>query len=164
MFLKRKNKNIVRQLEFKSPLNGTAVPLSTVPDEAFASGMMGKGLAIEPTMGQLVAPFDATVAHVIKSKHAIMLEHESGLQFLLHIGINTVSLKGEGFVCHVATGDQVKEGQVLIDFDMNAIQTAGYSCITAIIVTNADEKLSSLETASGPVQAGKDIILTAVLL
>ncbi|GGH19135.1 PTS sugar transporter subunit IIA [Paenibacillus segetis] len=164
MFSKwRKKTEESKVIEIFSPVTGQSVSLTEVPDEAFAGGHMGKGVAIEPSIGKLVAPFEGTVAHVIKSNHALMLEHSSGLQFLFHIGVNTVSLKGEGFVSHVATGDKVKPGQLLIEFDIEKIQNAGFPVITPIIVTNADEVTSNIETIFGPVQAGSDVILKAVI-
>ncbi|MDQ0088625.1 PTS system glucose-specific IIA component [Paenibacillus anaericanus] len=164
MFSKWRKKSTESQVvDIYSPVTGNAVPLANVPDEAFAGGHMGKGVAIEPLVGQLIAPFDGTVAHVIKSNHAVMLEHASGLQFLFHIGINTVSLKGDGFTSHISTGDKVKAGQVLIEFDIEKIKGAGYPIITPIIVTNADEVTSSIELFNGPVKAGSDVILKAVI-
>ncbi|WP_054958272.1 PTS sugar transporter subunit IIA [Paenibacillus dakarensis] len=160
----RWKKKVPTKVEVKAPLTGTAVPLSQVPDEAFAAGHMGKGIAIEPTEGRLVAPFEGTVAHVIKTKHAVMLEEKStGLQYLFHIGINTVGLKGEGFTSHVNVGDSVKAGQVLIEFDMEAIKAAGYPIVTPVIVTNADEIASEVEGHIGSVTAGSDTILTITL-
>ncbi|MEK3734705.1 MULTISPECIES: PTS sugar transporter subunit IIA [Paenibacillus] len=164
MFGKWKKKKAASPIEIKAPLTGKAVPLSEVPDEAFAAGHMGQGIAIEPAEGRLVAPFDGTVAHVIKSKHAVMLEDaQTGLQYLFHIGINTVGLKGEGYTSHVNTGDQVKAGQVLIEFDMEAIRNAGYPLITPIIVTNADELASKVEGQTGHVAAGQDVVLNVEL-
>lgn len=96
---------------------------------------MGEGIAIEPSEGKVYAPFDGTVAHVIKkSKHAVILEHASGAQVLIHVGIDTVSLKGEGFVLHVETYEQVKAGQLLIEFDLDVIRAAGLSTVTPVIV------------------------------
>lgn len=164
MFSKwRKKSAETKVVEVAAPVTGRAVPLSEVPDEAFAGGHMGQGIAIEPEEGKLIAPFDGTVVHVIKSSHAVMVENAEGMQFLFHIGINTVSLKGEGFNSHVSTGDKVKKGQVLIEFDISKIKEAGYPVITPIIVTNADEVASGLETLTGPVTAGRDVILKAVL-
>lgn len=164
MFSKWKKKtNESNIIEIFSPVTGESLSLTQVPDEAFAGGHMGRGVAIEPTIGKLIAPFNGTVAHIIKSNHAIMLEHPSGLQFLFHIGVNTVSLKGEGFISHVATGDKVKVGQVLIEFDIERIKSEGYPVITPIIVTNADDVTSNLELFSGPVQAGSTVILKAVI-
>jgi PTS system glucose-specific IIA component len=159
----KKKTNESNIIEIFSPVTGESLSLTQVPDEAFAGGHMGRGVAIEPTIGKLIAPFNGTVAHIIKSNHAIMLEHPSGLQFLFHIGVNTVSLKGEGFISHVATGDKVKVGQVLIEFDIERIKSEGYPVITPIIVTNADDVTSNLELFSGPVQAGSTVILKAVI-
>lgn len=150
-------------LEILAPVTGKAVALTEVPDEAFAAGHMGKGIAIEPAEGKLISPFEGKVVHVIKSNHAVMIENAEGIQFLFHIGINTVSLKGEGFTSHVSVGDKVKAGQLLIEFDIEQIKAAGYPVITPIVVTNADEMVSSLETHAGPVTAGKDTIFKAVL-
>ncbi|RCX17061.1 PTS system glucose-specific IIA component [Fontibacillus phaseoli] len=164
MFSKWRKKSAENQVvDMVAPVTGRAVSLKEVPDEAFAGGHMGQGIAIEPTEGKLIAPFDGTVVHVIKSSHAVMVENASGMQFLFHIGINTVSLKGEGFTCHVTTGDAVKAGQILIEFDIAKIKEAGYPVITPIIVTNADEVASDLEKITGPVTAGRDVILKAVL-
>ncbi|WP_213618826.1 PTS glucose transporter subunit IIA [Paenibacillus sp. J22TS3] len=164
MFSKWRKKHTEQQvLEILAPVTGTAVTLESVPDEAFAGGHMGKGIAIEPTEGKLIAPFDGTIAHVIKSKHAVMMEHSTGLQFLFHIGVNTVSLKGEGFISHIQTGDAVKAGQTLIEFDIEKIKEAGYPVVTPVIVTNADELTDTLENNLGPVQAGRDVVLKAIL-
>lgn len=122
-------------LTFLVPLTGTLVALDQVPDPGFAGKQLGDGIAIEPSEGKVYAPFDGTVAHVIKkSKHAVILEHASGAQVLIHVGIDTVSLKGEGFVLHVETGEQVKAGQLLIEFDLDVIRAAGLSTVTPVIV------------------------------
>ncbi|MFD3260441.1 PTS glucose transporter subunit IIA [Paenibacillus lentus] len=158
---KKKSK---KEVEVQSPLTGKAVPLSEVPDEAFAGGYMGRGVAIEPSEGRLVAPFDGTVAHVINTKHAVMMEdNATGLQYLFHIGINTVGLKGKGFTSHVEVGDSVKAGQTLIEFDIEAIKAAGYPIVTPIIVTNADELASEVEGHTGNVTAGRDFVLSISL-
>ncbi|KKO53367.1 PTS sugar transporter subunit IIA [Paenibacillus sp. DMB20] len=157
-------RNPLKKVEVNSPLTGKVVPLSQVPDEAFAAGHMGQGIAIEPSEGRLVAPFDGTVAHVIKTKHAVMLEEKAtGLQYLFHIGINTVGLKGEGYTSHVNVGDSVKAGQTLIEFDIDAIKAAGYPVVTPVIVTNADELTSSVEGHTGNVTAGSDSVLSITL-
>ncbi|ANS74122.1 PTS glucose transporter subunit IIA [Paenibacillus yonginensis] len=165
MFSKwRKKSNSNQAVEIVAPVSGEAVALSAVPDEAFAAGHMGQGIAIEPNEGKLIAPFNGTVAHVIKSNHALILEQEgTGLQFLFHIGINTVALKGEGFTSHVAASDKVKQGQLLIEFDLEQIKAAGYPVITPVIVTNADELTESMETNTGTVTAGQDVLLKLVL-
>ncbi|TYP70241.1 PTS sugar transporter subunit IIA [Paenibacillus methanolicus] len=146
-----------------APITGKAVPLTEVPDEAFAGGHMGRGIAIEPSVGKLIAPFDAVVAHVIHTNHAVILEHASGLQLLVHIGINTVAMKGEGFKGHVQIGDEVKAGQTLVEFDIEAIRAAGYPLITPVIIANEEESVAELEVLQGSVTAGQDPVIQAVL-
>ncbi|KHL94076.1 PTS beta-glucoside transporter subunit IIABC [Paenibacillus sp. IHB B 3415] len=150
----------VNILELAAPLSGTAVPLAQVPDPAFAEGQMGQGVAIEPSEGKVYAPFDATVAHVIKSKHALILEHASGVQVLIHVGINTVSLKGSGFTQLKNIGDKVKAGELLLEFDMDAIRAAGYPVITPIIIPAGQEMVEKIEEKIGPAAAKQTSILT----
>ncbi|KWX69655.1 PTS sugar transporter subunit IIA [Paenibacillus jilunlii] len=147
-------------LEISAPVTGQAVSLTGVPDETFSGGHMGQGIAIKPSEGKLIAPFDGIIAHVVKSNHAVIIEHASGLQLLLHIGIDTVSLKGSGFISYVASGDEVKAGQTLIEFDMASIQAAGYQTITPVIVTSNGETEFEVACHYGSVTAGKDMILT----
>ncbi|MFK0521491.1 sucrose-specific PTS transporter subunit IIBC [Paenibacillus illinoisensis] len=151
----------VDKLEIASPMTGTAVALANVPDPAFSEKHMGEGIAIEPTEGKVFAPFNGIVAHVMnKSKHAVILEHEIGLQMLVHVGINTVGLKGDGFTAHVQSGDAVTAGQLLIEFDMNAIQAAGLPLITPVLIPNGNEIIEEVQTAKiGNVQANGDNIL-----
>ncbi|MEK8212191.1 sucrose-specific PTS transporter subunit IIBC [Paenibacillus sp. FSL L8-0463] len=145
-------------LTFLVPLTGTLVALDQVPDPGFAGKQLGEGIAIEPSEGKVYAPFDGTVAHVIKkSKHAVILEHASGAQVLIHVGIDTVSLKGEGFVLHVETGEQVKAGQLLIEFDLDVIRAAGLSTVTPVIVPGGIDNVLEVNPASpGTVTAGID--------
>ncbi|WP_151737487.1 PTS system trehalose-specific EIIBC component [Paenibacillus tengchongensis] len=147
-------------LELAAPLSGTAVPLEQVPDPAFAEKQMGEGIAIEPSEGKVYAPFDATVAHVIKSKHALILEHASGVQVLIHVGINTVSLKGSAFTAHKNIGDKVKAGELLLEFDMEAIRAAGLPLITPIIIPAGQEMVERIEEKSGPATAKQTGVLT----
>ncbi|WP_340024814.1 PTS system trehalose-specific EIIBC component [Paenibacillus sp. FSL K6-1096] len=153
----------VNILELASPISGTAVPLEQVPDPAFAEKQMGEGIAIEPAEGKVYAPFDATVAHVIKSKHALILEHSSGVQVLIHVGINTVSLKGSGFTTRKNIGDQVRAGELLLEFDMEAIRAAGYPLITPVIIPAGQEMVERIEERSGPATAKQTRILTVHL-
>ncbi|MEK5437626.1 MULTISPECIES: PTS system trehalose-specific EIIBC component [Paenibacillus] len=150
----------VNILELISPLSGTAVSLEQVPDPAFAEKQMGEGIAIEPSEGKVYAPFDATVAHVIKSKHALILEHASGVQVLIHVGINTVSLKGSGFTTHKNIGDKVQAGELLLEFDMEAIRAAGYPLITPIIIPAGQDMVEKIEEKTGPAAARQSSILT----
>ncbi|SFE61504.1 PTS system, glucose-specific IIA component [Paenibacillus catalpae] len=136
-----------------APLSGKLVPLSEVPDEAFAQGLMGDGVAIEPTEGRVIAPFDGVVSHLIDTHHALIIEHSSGLQLLIHVGINTVALNGDGFKALVNTGDSFKAGQTLLECDLDKIRSAGYPVITPVIVANEDGA-EKVECTFTTVQAG----------
>jgi len=139
-------------------MNGTALNLSDVADEAFASGALGEGIAIEPTEGKLYAPADATVEAVFESKHAVSLNAENGAEILLHIGIDTIKLGGKHFTPHVEEGQKVKKGDLLISFDLEAIKAAGYPLTTPMAVCNSDEYTSVLALTTGPVKAGQDVL------
>ncbi|OMF17586.1 PTS beta-glucoside transporter subunit EIIBCA [Paenibacillus amylolyticus] len=149
----------VNTLEIMAPLTGQAVSLEQVPDPAFAEKQMGEGVAIKPSGNMVVAPFDAQVAHVIKSKHAVILEHASGLQVLIHVGINTVSLKGEGFNMHVEAGEHVKAGQKLLEFDRKVIEDAGYPLITPIIIPDGQDMVERVEVTTGDVTSNQNGVL-----
>ncbi|WP_028592211.1 PTS sugar transporter subunit IIA [Paenibacillus massiliensis] len=159
----KKKKKQNEDLIVMAPLNGRAVPLEKVPDAAFAEGMMGKGIAIEPTEGKVFSPFNGLVAHFIKTKHAIVLEHDSGAQVLIHVGMDTVSLKGEGFTPMVETGDRVSAGQILLEFDMEHIKAAGYPIITPVIVPNGLDAVLEVKTHEGEVSAGQNSVITIKL-
>ncbi|MDT9717346.1 sucrose-specific PTS transporter subunit IIBC [Paenibacillus sp. ClWae2A] len=155
------NRPKVDLLEIASPMNGTVVALEQVPDPAFSEKHMGEGIAIEPSEGKVHAPFDGVIAHVMnKSKHAVILEHETGVQMLVHIGINTVGLKGTGFTAHVNSGDRVTAGQLLIEFDMDVIQAAGLPLITPVLIPSGNEVIATVTaTSSGHVQANGEAVL-----
>lgn len=158
----RSNVSNHRMLFVQAPLSGRSVPLSQVPDTAFAGKHMGEGIAIEPSEGILVAPFDGVVIYLIGSKHALIIQHESGLQLLIHIGINTVALRGQGFFAHVATGDKVSVGQILLTFDIHHIQASGYSAMTPVVVVN-DEFNGQLNCMYHELQAGETPMMTVTL-
>ena len=125
--------------EIKSPMNGTVIPLSEVPDAVFSSEMLGKGFGVEPSEGKAYAPVDGEVTTVFDTKHAIGLMSKHGVELLIHIGIDTVKLNGKGFDVKVKTGDQVKAGDLLAEFDMDLIKGEGYPVTTAVVVTNTDD-------------------------
>ena len=129
----------VEDFSLYSALEGTAIPMSMVNDATFASEVLGKGVAVIPAKGKVVAPCDATVETVFDTKHAVGLSTESGMELLIHIGINTVELGGKYYTTHVKDGDQVKKGQLLVSFDMDKIKEAGYDVTTPLIVTNSDD-------------------------
>lgn len=123
-----------------SPVPGQIVSIETVPDHVFASGAMGKGFAVIPSEGKVSAPVSGEVTAVFASKHAIGIQSDSGLEILVHVGIDTVQLDGKHFDLHVEKGQRVKAGELLISFDIEAIQTAGYEVITPVIFTNLPEE------------------------
>ena len=125
--------------EIKSPMNGTVIPLSEVPDSVFSSEMLGKGFGVEPSEGKAYAPVDGEVTTVFDTKHAIGLMSKHGVELLIHIGMDTVKLNGKGFDVKVKTGDQVKAGDLLAEFDMDLIKGEGYPVTTAVVVTNTDD-------------------------
>ena len=137
-----------------APMKGTLIPKAEVPDEAFATSVLGEGVAVEPSEGKLYAPADAVVDNLFDTFHAIGLITAEGTEILLHIGINTVELGGKHFTAHVQTGQKVKKGDVLISFDMDEIKKAGYLCTTPMIVCNTDDYKSVTPMAEGTVQAG----------
>ncbi|PNQ82811.1 PTS system trehalose-specific EIIBC component [Paenibacillus sp. F4] len=137
-------------LEVRTPVRGRVVPLEQVPDPAFAERQMGQGIAVEPKDGKILAPFRGKVIHIMmKSKHALILEHSTGVQILVHVGINTVSLKGEGFTMHVETNQTVEQGQLLMEFDRDLIQKSGYPVITPVIVPDGQSMIESVEELPG---------------
>lgn len=140
----QKKEKLQSRLVVFSPLEGEAIPLKAVNDEAFSQEAMGKGMAIKPSKGQVVAPFDGTVQTVFRTKHSIGLKSVEGIELLIHVGIDTVKLKGQHFNVVVQEGDIVKHGQLLIDFDMEAIIKAGFDTTTPIIVTNSGDYLEIL--------------------
>ncbi|MDO8384558.1 MAG: beta-glucoside-specific PTS transporter subunit IIABC [Microbacterium sp.] len=141
----------------QSPLDGTVIPLSETPDAAFADGSLGDGVAIEPRSGALYAPFDATVVAAFPTGHAIGLRHADGLELLIHIGIDTVKLGGAHFTPKVTAGQQVSAGDLLVEFDREAIEAAGYDLTTPVIVTNPDLYPEVGAAASGPISHGETL-------
>ena len=151
----------IQQEIIASPLIGNVVPLDQVPDQVFASGAMGKGIAIDPTDGVVVAPAKATVNLVFPTGHAIGLTTENGAELLIHIGMDTVSLAGKGFKTYVEAGEVVEAGQKLIEFDLATIREAKLPVITPVIVTNTADFNDVLTTKEARVNTG-DYLLTAV--
>ncbi|MGA3415903.1 beta-glucoside-specific PTS transporter subunit IIABC [Lactiplantibacillus plantarum] len=146
-----------------SPLVGQTMPLSAVKDDVFSTGMMGKGLAILPTTGEVKAPFDGQVVSVFPTKHAIGLKSDTGIELLIHLGLDTVNLKGEHFTTKIAVNDHVKAGDLLETFDIKAITDAGYDMTVPIIVTNTKD-FDSIKTSSlgNQVTFGDEILSTTV--
>ena len=139
-------------------LNGTVVPLADVKDEAFASGALGDGIAIEPTDGELVAPADGEISSTFETHHAVGMTTVDGAELLMHIGIDTVKLGGKHFTYLVSEGDKVKKGQPLIRFDLEAIKAEGYPVTTPLIVCNTDDYAAVAAKASGTVKQGDALL------
>jgi PTS system beta-glucosides-specific IIC component len=129
-----------------SPIKGEVKPLAVVKDEAFASGALGKGIAIEPSEGRVVAPVDGVLTTMFPTGHALGITSENGAEILIHIGMDTVELNGKHFVIKAKQGETVKKGQVLVEFDIQAIKAAGYAVTTPVIVTNSDNYADIVET------------------
>ncbi len=146
-----------------SPLKGKLVKLEDVKDEAFSSGALGKGVAIEPEEGVLYAPADGTISALFPTGHAIGLTTDTGLELLIHVGMDTVQLDGKGFHAFVETGEAVKQGQKLLEFDKKLIGQAGYSLVTPVLVTNSDDFAGVIPSETEEVEAG-DLLLSVMCL
>lgn len=136
---------LVKTAQLVSPLAGQVKPLSQATDPVFSSGVMGQGVVIEPSQGELVSPVNGTVTVLFPTKHAVGIVSEEGVEMLMHIGMDTVSLDGKGFEAHVEQGDKVVVGQQLISFDMDVIKEAGLVTETPVIITNQDDFQADLE-------------------
>ena len=136
---------LVNTAQLVSPLAGQVKPLSQATDPVFSSGVMGQGVVIEPSQGELVSPVNGTVTVLFPTKHAVGIVSEEGVELLMHIGMDTVSLDGKGFEAHVAQGDKVVVGQQLISFDTNVIKEAGLITQTPVIITNQDDFQADVE-------------------
>lgn len=141
-----------------SPLAGRVVPLNEVKDQVFSSGAMGKGIAIDPANGTLVAPAGGTITTLFPTGHAIGLTTTDGVEILMHIGMDTVELEGKGFEIFVKQEDQVKKGDLLVKFDLSLIKEAGYSTVTPIVVTNTPNYLDVLDMNQEDVLQGEDFL------
>ena len=146
--------------EVVSPLAGQVKPLGQATDPVFSSGVMGQGVVIEPSQGELVSPVNGTVTVLFPTKHAVGMVSEEGIEMLMHIGMDTVSLDGKGFEAHVAQGDKVTVGQKLISFDMDIIKKAGLVTETPVIITNQDDFQADVEgTLPREINRGEDLMI-----
>jgi PTS system beta-glucosides-specific IIC component len=153
---------LVKQEIVVSPVKGEVRPLSEVKDEAFSSGALGKGIAIEPTEGKVVAPVDGVLTTFFPTGHALGITSDSGAEILIHVGMDTVQLDGKHFIPKVKQGDAVKVGDVLLEFDIKAIKSEGYSVITPIIVTNSTQYLDVIETDKKAINYKEDLLTVII--
>ena len=152
------NSNMINKEIIDSPIKGKVIKLSNIEDAAFASGVLGNGVAIMPTEGVVVSPVDGEITTLFPSLHAIGITSESGVEILIHVGLDTVQLGGKGFKAHIKQGDKVKKGQHLLDFNIEEIKNAGYSVVTPIVITNTANYLEVVETEEQNVDRGNSLI------
>ena len=142
-------KELLKKEVIPAPIQGRILPLSEVSDAAFSQEVLGKGMAVEPERGVAVSPVDGVVERLFPTKHAIGVTSDSGVELLIHIGMDTVRLDGQHFTAFVKEGDRVTAGQKLVEFDMEAIRAAGYSLVTPVVVTNTEDYLDVAGSAGG---------------
>ena len=149
----------MKQTIIPSPLTGDLVALSEVQDEVFSKGIMGKGIAVYPREGKIMAPAKGVVKAIFPGGHAIGITTDSGVELLIHIGLETVNLKGEGFISHIQQGDVINEGQLLVEFDVQRLAEKGFDMTTILIVTNTAQYLDILPLQeAGTIEVGKPLL------
>ncbi|MGE8203339.1 PTS sugar transporter subunit IIA [Heyndrickxia sp. NPDC080065] len=159
LFKKEKEKE---ELQIYAPVNGEIIPIEEVPDPVFSQKMMGEGVAVIPTKGNIHAPVDGTIIQVAPTKHAVGILAKDGSEILIHVGLETVSLKGEGFKVAVNNGDKVSAGQLLIEVDWDYIQVHAKSTVTPIVITNSLEgNKQYIMTGDKEGIQGKTVIMTS---
>lgn len=154
-FLKGKSKEII----LDAPIKGNAVAISEVSDPTFGEEILGKGIAIKPIDGKVYAPADGKIEVLFETLHAVSMTSDKGVEILIHIGLDTVKLKGEGFTAHVKLGDNVKKGDLLITVDLDKVKEAGYDTITPMIVCNTENYANVDAVAGVEVNAGDPAII-----
>lgn len=155
---KKEKSSIVKQIEIVSPIKGSVVKMENMKDAAFASGVLGRGVAILPEEGKVYAPVDAVVSAMFPTLHAIGLKTEEGVELLIHVGLDTVQLEGRGFEAMIKQGDFVKKGQLLVKFDKEFIEEQGFSTETPVLISNADNYFDIVETKEEKVNPGENLL------
>ncbi|KLU71692.1 MAG: hypothetical protein RHS_2406 [Robinsoniella sp. RHS] len=151
-------KSMYKQMDIGSPVKGKVLKLESIKDDAFASGVLGKGAAVLPEEGNVFAPANGVVSTLFPTLHALGMETEEGVEILIHIGLDTVQLNGEGFEAMVKEGDRVQKGQLLIKFDKDFIEEKGFCLETPVIVTNSDDYLGVIEVAGNQINPGENLL------
>ena len=142
----------------QAPLSGRAVPLTEIPDEVFSQRVLGDGIAIIPEDGKLLSPVDGEVTTVAETLHAYGFASEDGLDILVHVGLETVSLKGQGFKAHVQPGDKVKKGDLIAEVDLDFLKAQGLNTVTPVLVCDGADGMQ-MDMTTGKVTAGKDMAI-----
>ena len=140
-----------------APVSGTVIPSEEIPDETFATGVLGRGVGIQPAEGMVVAPFDGEISSVTDTHHAVGVSSPDGMELLIHVGVDTVAMQGDGFQCFVQEGQQVKAGDKLIDFDRDKIAAAGHPDVVVVLVTNSDD-YENVTIQTGPCKAMEQVV------
>lgn len=154
-----KKKEKVTDIVLTAPISGKMLALENVPDPVFAKKMMGDGIAVDPVNGKVVSPIDGKIIQVFPTKHAVGISTNNGVEILIHIGLDTVNLNGEGFTSHVNEGDQVKQGELLISFEIDLVREKAKSTVTPIIITNTEDMAEISFNDKDNVTAGLDEIM-----
>lgn len=156
--LKKMFEKNAKTISLKAVEDGRTIPMDEVNDQTFAQELLGPGIAIVPSNGTVVSPIDGTIATVMDTKHAVCIQGEDGLELIVHAGLDTVELNGKYYQTYKEIGDQVKAGDVLLEFDLEEIAKAGYDVITPIVITNlGDYKITKCLTGQ-QVKAGEEVI------
>ncbi|MBU3182053.1 sucrose-specific PTS transporter subunit IIBC [Clostridium psychrophilum] len=149
-------------LNLVSPVNGNVILLKDVPDKTFSDGLLGNGIAVDPIDGIVVSPVDGTVVCLFETKHAIAIKTSDGLEILIHIGIDTVKMNGEGFKSFVKNGDMIKKGQKLVEFDLDLVKEKAKSPITIVVITNSDSMKFVKQLKSGKINRGEELVSVGI--
>ncbi|MEE8676424.1 MAG: PTS glucose transporter subunit IIA [Oscillospiraceae bacterium] len=144
---------------FFAPQSGQIVPLEEIPDEVFSGKVLGDGAAVIPTQNRVVAPVSGEIVQIADTLHAVCMESDDGLEILIHMGLETVNLKGKGFTCHTKVGKHVKAGELLMEMDVNFMRKNGYNPVTPCLITNMDA-INALTCEKGQSEAGKTELLS----
>ena len=153
-FFKKKEEGIL----IGAPIKGKVVNITEVSDPTFSDCMLGKGIAITPSDGNVYAPADGEISMLFDTLHAVSMVTTEGVELLIHVGLETVALKGEGFEAHIQNGDVVKKGDLLLTADLEKLKEKGYNTITPVVVCNTDDYKDVLKVADGEVEQGDEII------
>ena len=155
--------NFKKKAEAPAPLlvaadaKGAVVPMQDIPDEVFAQGILGPCCGIDPAVGEVYAPLDGEITQAPDTLHALGIQGDNGAEVLIHVGVDTVEMKGEGFAANVKLGDKIKKGQLLLTMDLEKIAAAGHPAVVITVITNSDDFAAVDLVAEGTVEAGDDL-------